>query len=98
MRSNLDALGGVGLAEQAAAMLATRIRRDEAFAIVSAASDRVGTGTTLRDALLEDERVSCLVGTDELDAALDPASALGAVAVLIDRALARFAEEIGRDR
>jgi hypothetical protein len=64
--------------------------RGTAQAIVSEAA---ATGS-LRDALLADERVR--LAPAELDGLLDPSQALGGAELLVDRALARYAEEANR--
>ena len=66
MRRNLDATGGLVLAERIAFMLVDRLGRAEAQEVVREAA----AAESFRDALLDDPRVG--LGPAELDAALDP--------------------------
>jgi adenylosuccinate lyase len=89
MRANVEGAGDWILAEPALAVLGERIGRQRARAAVQAAAERgAGTGRTLRDTLLEDPAVAEHISAAELDAALRPERALGAIDALIDRALA----------
>jgi 3-carboxy-cis,cis-muconate cycloisomerase len=81
MRRNLDATGGLVLAERIALMLVDRLGRVEAQDVVREAA----AAESFRDALLDDPRVG--LGPAELDAALDPSTYLGSAAGLVDRAL-----------
>jgi 3-carboxy-cis,cis-muconate cycloisomerase len=81
MRRNLDATGGLVLAERIALMLVDRLGRVEAQDVVREAA----AAESFRDALLDDPRVE--LGPSELDAALDPSTYLGSAAGLVDRAL-----------
>jgi 3-carboxy-cis,cis-muconate cycloisomerase len=89
MRENLDATGGLVLAERVSHLLAPRVGRREAREIVAAAA---ATGS-FRWALVADERVG--LSTEEVDALLDPAGYLGSAARLVDRALERHERELG---
>jgi 3-carboxy-cis,cis-muconate cycloisomerase len=91
MRQNLDATGGLVLAERVSHLLGPRVGRREAHEIVSAAA---ATGS-FRWALVADERVG--LSAEEVDALLDPEEYLGSAAALVDRALARYAREKGGD-
>ena len=91
MRQNLDATGGLVLAERVSQLLAPRVGRREAHEIVSAAA---ATGS-FRWALVADERVG--LSAEEVDVLLDPEDYLGAAAALVDRALARYVQENGGD-
>ncbi len=91
MRQNLDATGGLVLAERVSQLLAPRVGRREAHEIVSAAA---ATGS-FRWALVAEERVG--LSAEEVDALLDPEEYLGSAAALVDRALARYAREKGGD-
>jgi 3-carboxy-cis,cis-muconate cycloisomerase len=94
MRANLDAAGGLPLAEHVAALLSPAIGRLAAQDLVAeasaaAAADRSG----LRAALLHDPAVAARlraagIGPDQIDAALDPAGYLGATGEFIRQALA----------
>jgi 3-carboxy-cis,cis-muconate cycloisomerase len=91
MRVNLDAAGGLPLAEAAAAALAGPLGRRRARETVESASRRAADeGRPLREVLLASPEVARLDGAD-LDRALDPAAQLGAAQALVDRALAAHA-------
>ena len=89
MRQNLDAAGGLVLAERVSQLLAPKLGRAEAHEVVATAA---ATGS-FRWALVADERVG--LGADEVDALLDPDAYLGSAGAMIDRALARHAERNG---
>jgi 3-carboxy-cis,cis-muconate cycloisomerase len=91
MRENLDATGGLVLAERVSHHLAPRVGRHEAREIVAAAA---ATGS-FRWALVADERVG--LSAEEVDALLDPVQYLGSAAELVDRALERHVREMGGD-
>jgi 3-carboxy-cis,cis-muconate cycloisomerase len=89
MRENLDAGGGLVMAESAATALAERLGRLEAHELMQAAARRaVDEGRPLREVLAEDGQLS----DDELDRALDPSSYLGSARQFVDGALARYNE------
>jgi 3-carboxy-cis,cis-muconate cycloisomerase len=91
MRQNLDATGGLVLAERVSQLLAPRVGRREAHEIVSAAA---ATGS-FRWALVADERVG--LSAEEVDVLLDPEEYLGSAGALVDRVLARYARDKGGD-
>jgi 3-carboxy-cis,cis-muconate cycloisomerase len=97
MRANLDAAGGLMLAENVAAMLTPMLGRLAAHELVARASARATAETIpLADALLTDPDTAAAlvlagIGRDNLDAALSPESYLGATAEFIRRALAAHA-------
>jgi 3-carboxy-cis,cis-muconate cycloisomerase len=94
MARNLEATGGLVMAESVTMAIAERIGRDEARRIVDAACRRVGDGgTSLREELLGEQAVTDLLGADGIDAALDPSGYLGSADAFIVRALERYAEE-----
>ena len=88
MRRNIEAAGGLVLAEQVSFALADRIGRAEAQALVA----ELSASGRLADGLRADPRVLEALGAEGVDAALDPATGLGAVDPLVDRALARYEE------
>jgi 3-carboxy-cis,cis-muconate cycloisomerase len=89
MRANLDAAGGLPLAEAAAAALAGPLGRRHAREVVELASRRAAQeGLALREVLLASPEVAACLGGADLDRALDPAAQLGAAGQLVDRALA----------
>ena len=86
MRMNLEASGGLVVAERVSFALTPRLGRSAAHEVVAEAA----RGASFRDALLADERVG--LSPDELDALLDPAQYLGSAEALVDRALAAYEE------
>jgi 3-carboxy-cis,cis-muconate cycloisomerase len=95
MRANLDATRGLPLSERVALLLAPRMGRGEARALVERAIQRCRTsGRHLRDELLADPSLTTSLTAAELDEALDPARYLGATQVFIDRALAQYRSAI----
>jgi 3-carboxy-cis,cis-muconate cycloisomerase len=89
MRRNLDATGGLALAERISFLLPERLSRSEAHEVVSSAAARTAvSGTSFRDELLADPRTG--LDPSELEAALDPAGYLGSAGALVDRALALY--------
>jgi 3-carboxy-cis,cis-muconate cycloisomerase len=94
MRENLDATGGLIMAERVSGLLVEQLGRLEAHELVGEASARAAeSGRTLRDELLEDSRVE--LDEDELDAAFDPTTYLGSAETFVDRALALYRRELG---
>jgi 3-carboxy-cis,cis-muconate cycloisomerase len=92
MRANLDAAGGLPLAEAAVAALAGPLGRRRAREAVELASRRAAEeGRPLREALLASPEVAGRLDGAGLDRALDPAAQLGAAGALVDRALAAHA-------
>ncbi len=94
MRANLDASGGLPLAEHVTAMLAPALGRLAAHDLVAAAADRAAShGLSLPEALLVDPAAAATlreagIGPAELAAAADPAGYLGAADEFVRRALA----------
>jgi 3-carboxy-cis,cis-muconate cycloisomerase len=94
MRANLNATGGLLLAEHVATVLAPALGRLAAHDLVRAASAvAVRRGIGLEAALLDDAAVARAgIGPEELAAALDPAGYLGTAAQFTRRALAAHRE------
>jgi 3-carboxy-cis,cis-muconate cycloisomerase len=91
MRANLELTGGRIASERLALVLAGRLGRTEARAIVREASLRASAdGCTLGDALAGSDTG---LSEAELAVALDPATYLGSAGALVDRALARYTSE-----
>jgi 3-carboxy-cis,cis-muconate cycloisomerase len=94
MRQNLDATKGALLAERVAALLATKVGRLEAHAIVRRATRFAKEeGRPLVDALFDDDECRFALSKASLDRArieraLDPLTYLGSTDAFIDRALA----------
>ena len=90
MRANLDAAGGLLMAESVTMALAAHVGRPDAQQIVKAAAARVAGSVMFRQALLDDARVGAALSPEALARALDPAGYLGSTDALIDRALAAY--------
>jgi 3-carboxy-cis,cis-muconate cycloisomerase len=91
MRENLDATGGLIMAESVVAALGERLGRARAREVVDAACERgLDSGTPLRDQLVGDEAVSGELSEEEIDRALDPIGYLGSAGAFVDRALERY--------
>jgi 3-carboxy-cis,cis-muconate cycloisomerase len=94
MRANLDATGGLPLAEHVTAMLAPALGRLAAHDLVAAASERAASqGSSLPEALLGDQAAAATlrdagIGAAELAKATDPAGYLGVSGDFVRRALA----------
>ena len=86
MRTNLEASGGLVVAERVSVALAPRLGRSRAHDVVAEAA----RARSFREALLVDERVA--LSEAELDELLDPARYIGSAEALVDRALAEWAE------
>ncbi len=87
MRTNLEASGGVIVAERVSFALTPQLGRSISHEVVAEAA----RAPSFRDALLADERVG--LTPNELDALLDAAAYLGAAEALVDRALADYEED-----
>jgi 3-carboxy-cis,cis-muconate cycloisomerase len=90
MRANLDASGGLVLAERVASVLSDELGRGTAHQLVAEAAG----AASFRDALLADDRVP--LSAEELDPLLDPTTYLGSAGALVDRALGRYEAEVRR--
>jgi 3-carboxy-cis,cis-muconate cycloisomerase len=89
MRANLDASGGLPMAEAVVAALTGPLGPGRARELVDEAAGRaLAGGRPLREVLLEAPEVARHLGPDGLDRALDPERYLGSAQTLIDRALA----------
>jgi 3-carboxy-cis,cis-muconate cycloisomerase len=98
MRSNLDAGGGLLMAEALVTALVSHVGRDEAFRLVARASQRAAhDGIPLRSAAQADEAIREALAPQGVDAALEPASYLGSAEQFVARALERFDEVRGAD-
>jgi 3-carboxy-cis,cis-muconate cycloisomerase len=94
MRRNLDASGGLLMAESVMMALAPRIGRQRAQELVTrAAALAADSGRSLREALLAEPTMAAQLKAEELDAALDPLDYLGSAGAFIDRALAAYQAE-----
>jgi 3-carboxy-cis,cis-muconate cycloisomerase len=98
MARNLAALRGLPLTEAVSLALAPKLGRQTAHAIVEAAARSVATsGGTLADHLAADPRLGGVIDHEEMNALLNPASALGSSGEFIDRALAYAKKVLGPD-
>jgi 3-carboxy-cis,cis-muconate cycloisomerase len=89
MRVNLDATGGLIMAEAVTMALAEKIGKGEAHHLVEAASKKAVTDKTgLREVLTKDPKVTAHVSADKLAKLFEPMAYQGASQALIDRLLA----------
>ncbi|PWU44123.1 3-carboxy-cis,cis-muconate cycloisomerase, partial [Micromonospora globispora] len=86
---NLDATGGLVLAEAVAARLAHALGRSAAHDAVA----RAARQPTFRDALHADPEVRAHLSEPEIGEALDPHGWLGSAGLFVDRALAAYRME-----
>lgn len=95
MRENLDATGGLLLAENVTMIAAEKLGRLEAHELVEAASQRTfANGSTLREELLAEPALREHLTPEEIDAALDPEHYLGSAGAFVDRALDLYRKEV----
>ena len=95
MRENLDATGGLLLAERVTTIVAERLGRLEAHDLVEAASRRkFESGRSLREELLAEPVLKDVLSGEDIDAALDPAGYLGSAGKFVDRALNMYRKEV----
>lgn len=89
MRANLDLTGGAIATERVASSLARSIGRDQADAVIAAATLRASaSGTSLHAELVDDPAVD--LPAEELETLLDPATYLGSAEAFVDRALETY--------
>jgi len=89
MRQNLDATGGLIMAEAATFALAPKVGRQEAHHLIEAASKKaLAEKRHLADVLKEDARVSAHLSSAEITKLFDPLSYQGVAQAFIDRLLA----------
>src|SRR3984893_722018 len=88
MRANLDATGGLIMAEAVTFALAEKIGKSEAHHLMEAASKKAVAGKKhLRDVLAKDPKVSAHLSGDKLTKLFEPMAYQGASQALIDRLL-----------
>jgi 3-carboxy-cis,cis-muconate cycloisomerase len=91
MLENLDATGGLLLAENVVTVAAQHLGRLEAHDLIEEASQRaLENGKPLREELLSG--LGEILSEEEIDAALDPAHYLGSAGEFVDRALKLYRE------
>jgi 3-carboxy-cis,cis-muconate cycloisomerase len=89
MRLNLDATGGLIMAEAVAMALAEKIGRTEAHRLVEAASKKaVADRKNLREVLTEDQNVTAHLSVERIAKLFEPMAYQGVAQALIDRLLA----------
>ncbi len=89
MRVNLDATGGLIMAEAVTMALAEKTGKSEAHHLVEAASKKAVTEKKdLRDVLTKDAKVAAHLGADRIAKLFEPMAYQGASQALIDRLLA----------
>lgn len=94
MRANLDATGGLIMAEAIAFALADKIGKSEAHHLVEAMSRKaLAEKKHLRDVLAEDPKVTSLLSPEKIAALLEPMTYQGTSQALIDRLLASLNEQ-----
>ena len=93
MLENLNATGGLLLAENVTTVAAEHLGRLEAHDLVEGASHRVLEGEeSLREELSSEPGLNEVLSGEEIDAALDPAGYLGSAGAFVDRALQLYRE------
>ena len=91
MRANLDASGGLLMAESLTIALAEHIGRHQAYLLVRRAiGEARASGQDLLTIARADAAVKAALSEEALERALDPAAYLGSTDIYIDRALAEF--------
>ena len=94
MRVNLDATGGLIMAEAVMMALAEKTGKSEAHQLVEAASKKAVTQKKdLRDVLTKDDKVTAHLSADKLAKLFEPMAYQGASQALIDRLLASLDEK-----
>jgi 3-carboxy-cis,cis-muconate cycloisomerase len=96
MRQNLDATGGLVMAEALTTALTGELGRDRAGELVGAASRRaLEDGRPLAATAAEVPEIAAALSHDEILAALDPAGYLGQTDELIERAISAHRARVG---
>jgi 3-carboxy-cis,cis-muconate cycloisomerase len=94
MRVNLDATGGLIMAEAVTFALAEKIGKSEAHHLVEAASKKAVAGKKgLREVLAADPKINAHLSADRLAKLFEPMAYQGASQALIDRLLASLDEK-----
>ena len=88
MRRNLDALGGFLLSERVMFALADKLGKQSAHeAVYEASMHGFAHNLTFEQALMANPQVKAALGTDELNALLDPTSYVGLAPAIVERVL-----------
>jgi 3-carboxy-cis,cis-muconate cycloisomerase len=94
MRANLDATGGLLLAERVTTLAAEKLGRLKAHELVEAASRRTfNGGGSFREELRAEPALREVLSGEEIDTALEPAAYLGSADAFVDRALELYRQE-----
>ncbi|KMN77944.1 3-carboxy-cis,cis-muconate cycloisomerase [Chromobacterium sp. LK11] len=94
MRRNLEASGGLIMAEAVTMALAERLGHAQAHRLVAECCRRARRqGESLADALRGHPELSALLSGEELQALLDPSNNLGAADALVERVLNHYREQ-----
>jgi 3-carboxy-cis,cis-muconate cycloisomerase len=89
MRANLDATGGLVMAEAVAMALAEKLGKQQAHHLVESASKKaIAEKKTLREVLANEADVTALLSGDAIEKLFDPMGYQGASQILIDRLFA----------
>ena len=95
MRHNLDATGGLIMAEAVTFALAEKIGKRDAHHLVEAAAKKAAAGKlNLRDVLASDPKVTAHLSADRLAKLFEPMAYQGVSQALIDRLLASLDEKL----
>jgi 3-carboxy-cis,cis-muconate cycloisomerase len=95
MRTNLDATGGLLLAEHVTTIAAERLGRLQAHELVESASHHMLDGDrSFREELLAEPGLREVLSPEDIDAALNPAGYLASAEAFVDRALALYRKEV----
>ncbi len=91
MRTNLDATGGLIMAEAVTFALAEKIGKSEAHHLIEAASKKaVADKKALREVLTANPKITSHLGAEQLEKLFEPMAYQGVSQILIDRLLASF--------
>jgi 3-carboxy-cis,cis-muconate cycloisomerase len=91
MRTNLDATGGLIMAEAVTFALAEKIGKSEAHHLIEAASKKaVADKKALREVLTANPKITSHLGAEQLERLFEPMAYQGVSQTLIDRLLASF--------
>jgi 3-carboxy-cis,cis-muconate cycloisomerase len=89
MRANLDATGGLIMAEAVTMALAEKIGKSDAHHLIEAASKKaIAEKKHLRDVLTADQTIAAQLGADRIAVLFEPMAYQGVSQALIDRLLA----------
>lgn len=93
MRANLDATGGLAMAEALTVALAEALGRAEAYRVVDEVTAQAArSGSSLRDAAAADDRVRSVLAGGRLDRVLDYREYRGSSDAFIEHALTEYRE------